>query len=46
LGIVFKASSLAVIVQGRVMSPKVSPAERMDVPKRRILTNRMTPNRP
>ena len=43
---VFRASSLAVIVQGRVMSPRVSPAERIDVPKRMMLTNRMTPNRP
>ncbi len=43
---VFRASSLAVIVQGRVMRPRVNPADRTDVPKRMMLTNRMTPKSP
>jgi hypothetical protein len=46
LGIVFKASSLAVIVQGSVSRPRVKPADRIDVPNLRILTNRMTPKSP
>ncbi len=43
---VFRASSLAVIVQGRVMRPRVRPAERTEVPNFMTLTKRMTPKSP
>ena len=46
LGTFFNASSLAVIVQGNVMSPNVKPDDRTEVPKFIIWTNSITPNSP
>jgi hypothetical protein len=46
LGTFLSASSLAVMVHGSVMRPRVKPADKIQVPRFIICTNRITPKRP